>query len=152
MNKHSPEFFGSLHDILLHDIVLSIGRLTDPASSGKEKDNASLKMLLKRTKNEIGKKAESDLKDALKELSAKSQKIRDLRNKLIAHSDLNIKLGKNEPLPGVSRSEIEDILQLIREIFNLLEGYFVSGKTVFNDYMVMNDAEFLISILEDKSQ
>jgi hypothetical protein len=75
-------------------------------------------MLFQRVKKGTGKKEKSDLKNALHELLTKTQKIRDLRNKLIAHSDLNFKIEKNEPLPGVSRAEIEDILQSIRDIFN----------------------------------
>lgn len=149
LNRFAPNFFGSLHDILLHNIILSIGRLTDPASSGKEKDNASFPMLLQRTNKHLDKNRELDLQATLKELSLKTKKIRDLRNKLIAHSDLNIKLNKNETLPGVSRTEIENILQIIRDIFNSLEWTFGRGNTVF-DEIIADDAEFLIDLLDEK--
>lgn len=92
LNRYAPNYFGSLHSILLHDIILSIGRLTDPASSGKEKDNASINLLLKRKMGDISKNTESDIKDLL----TKTQ------------------------------------------------------KTVFEDFMVMDDADFLISLIEEK--
>jgi hypothetical protein len=113
----SPEFFDR---IVLHfqiAFVLHIGRLTDPAKSGKGKtsqENLTFESLLPLAK---GLQIENDLLKIRKEIQLASQPIRRVRHKLIAHRDLS------QALTGLGLS-IPDFLgvveEILRKIFNAI--------------------------------
>ncbi|HVS80322.1 MAG TPA: hypothetical protein VHE60_01140 [Pyrinomonadaceae bacterium] len=46
LNDFAPDFFQIVHDSVLHDIVLTMGRLTDPAETG-DKENLTFEQLIK---------------------------------------------------------------------------------------------------------
>ncbi len=149
LNQIAPSFFGLAQDIFLSDVYLHISRLTDPAST-MGKANLSLKRLVQ-TINSIKYR---DLVDIvlsdLKEIESKSKPFRKLRNLTIAHIDLKVALKVNiDPIPGISRQMVEDILSLIRQLMNRIEAYFKEGETSYELVITKGNGESLIYALKD---
>ena len=70
-------------------------------------------------------------------------------NKILAHSDLyNVIEKENFPVDGVSRAEIEQILEKIRNVTNKIETYFKVPTTYFQKVISSNDAKSLVVALK----
>ncbi|MFH5884004.1 hypothetical protein ACG2F4_06805 [Halalkalibaculum sp. DA3122] len=151
LNELAPSFFNSLQRILRHEIILSIGRLTDPPYSGRnrKKENASIKKLLEEVTSTLDSDVEKELQKELKKLKKQTSKIRDLRNQIIAHSDLPTRLElRSDPLPGISRAEIEETLVTIRKIFTKIEKEFTGSTSYFEGVVTTDDANSIIGYLK----
>ena len=152
LNQCAPSFFMLLEVTLRHDIILSIARLTDRPESGRNRQhvNASIKKLFKEIESDIDESLKDEIKNLLKVLNNQTKKIRSLRDKLIAHSDFKTKLDlRSEPLPGVSRAEIEAILSTVRDIFHKIELNYLKSETYFQEVMAFGNAEDLINLLNN---
>lgn len=152
LNQCAPSFFMILEDMLRHNIILSIARLTDPPNSGRNQQNvnASIKKLFVELKSDLDKSMKNEIKMLFNKLDNQTRKIKDLRNKLIAHSDFKTKLElRSEPLPGVSRAEIEDILSTIRAIFHKIELKYLNSETYFQGVLAYGNAEDLLHLLDN---
>jgi hypothetical protein len=143
LNNTAPKFFKLVHDTLWENIILHITRLIDPAkSSGKM--NLSLQRLSKITSDsELSNEIKKMCGDAIK--AGKSCK--DLRNKIIAHRDLNTALGNGDiKLEYNSRKEIKHILNLLVEILNTVSKYYLGSTTTF-DLDNYGDSKNLLRII-----
>lgn len=84
LNDFGPDLFQIIYDSLLNDVLLTMSRLTDPATSFKKEN-----LTLSRLTNMI---EEIDRKKLLTELTALQDRtdepFRRLRNRVIAHNDL----------------------------------------------------------------
>lgn len=158
LNRSAPTFFVFIHEVLIDHIQLAIGKLTDDPGTG-DKQNLSLRMLDEHVKELKIDSLSAKLKDIRVDLfgadpptnSLKCEAIRKHRNKRIAHFDYNTAISDAiETLPGVSRQMIEDVLFLMRNYMNTIEGYFCQSTYLYEDPMIgPYDTEALISILED---
>ena len=157
LNRCAPTFFFFIHGVLIDELQLSIGKLTDPARTGKN-ENLSLKKLHEQVKELGDEKLSSKLNDILVDLCGdhkpnkpgKCEAIRTRRHKRIAHFDLitSIQPG-TDPLPGVSRQMIEDVLASLRKYMNTIEGYYCQSEYRYHDPIIgPYDAEALVALLE----
>lgn len=157
LNRSAPTFFLLIHGVLIDEIQLSIGKLTDPAGIYKN-ENLSLKKLHEQVQK-LGKdRLSSKLNDILVDLCGehkqnipgKCDTIRTRRNKRIAHFDLNTSIQlSTDPLPGVSRQMIEDVLASLRKYMNTIEGYYCQSEYRYHDPIIgPYDAEALVALLE----
>jgi hypothetical protein len=89
MAEIAKTFFQDLNIVLLEYVLLQQCKLTDPASSGAEKDNLTTNYIL--SLNWSGETKEV-LVDANRELLEFRTKINDARRKLVAHADLRSRL------------------------------------------------------------
>ena len=89
MAEIAKTFFQDLNIVLLEYVLLQQCKLTDPASSGAEKDNLTTNYVL--SLNWSGETKEV-LVDANRELLEFRTKINDARRKLVAHTDLRSRL------------------------------------------------------------
>ena len=134
MNSVAPSFFSMMDRILRSDNLLRICRLSDPSFSdpAETKENASLPRLVDKVQGLL---PEGDLKHStglLSQLKVQSKPIRDLRNKRLAHSDFDEVLRlRDEPLPGITMTQVEEVMGTIRDIFSLVEGHFLGSETMF---------------------
>ena len=97
------------------DIILYLTRLTDPKKQGKH-ENLVLEQLLEhsdiKTKPELLKELERQI-NALRD---KSQNCRTIRDKSIAHQDLNRGLTQSSPYAGIEDVKvIEELLLMVNE-------------------------------------
>lgn len=83
-----------------HDVVMRIAGLTDPKKS-VGKDNASFEKLAIELKPYLSAISYNELIGKVKDLQDATNKIRDIRNKLLAHSDFYNAIEKEKfPIDG----------------------------------------------------
>jgi hypothetical protein len=148
LNWAASSFFGLLDGILLHDIVLAIARLMDPPRY-RDRDRASLAHLIEELEPVLDTAMIDSLQEKLQELQTLCQPIRDIRNRVLAHEDLATVLNHHpDPLPGISRTYIEDVLERIRTFLNDTEEHFRGSTVGYQDTWSLDDGEALIRALE----
>ena len=94
---------------------MTICRLSDPVRSAN-KDNLSFS-LLPRMFPQVG-----NLSERVEIFRGACSRVQQLRSKLIAHNDLSTRLKPMEnPLPGVKRTDIDQILFLAADVLNVID-------------------------------
>lgn len=150
LNETAGYLFRIIQDTLFEDVVMSLARLTDPAQTGRgagQQENLTLRRLpLVVTDNTLRGTVTLLLGVAVKACSAP----RSWRNKRLAHRDLAVALATaGDPLPGISRLDVERALAAIRAVLNGLEGFYgdtqVSYEIVIPD---VGDADGLVCYLQ----
>ena len=149
LNWTASSFFGLLDGILLHNVVLSITRLTDPAQYSGH-DRASLARLVDELKPSMDTALHDEILSELKDLQECCKPLREIRNRVLAHNDLATALQYHaEPLPGISRAYIEGVLEKIRKLLGDIEEHFRGSRTSHQHVISSNnDGESLIFALE----
>jgi len=118
-------FFQTVEESLRADMLMSICRLSDPSRS-LARVNLSFAILL-------GKCADLPKVDNLvTAFQAACGNVRLYRNRYIAHNDLGSVINlKENLLPGVGRSQIDEILRLAREILRTVYGHYANVDLAF---------------------
>ena len=131
LNKHGPNFFYYVQHLMLDHVALTFSKLTDPNKQGKFA-NLSLKQI--HASAEINRHTDllENLDAKFEELSKLCVPFRELRNKRIAHADLEHALSENEL--GFSRKNVDDALNSIGEYMNIIDGYYNESETVYNAF------------------
>jgi len=144
LNESAGTFFSLLQNILLHDTVLAIARLTDRSES-RGRENLVLSQLVEKLDSSSYPDLMGRLKASLGAVDRKCEVFRKKRNRQVAHSDLMAALKvESEPLPGVSREMVEDALKAIRDYMNEFEVYFCKNTMIYEHFIMDSDGETLI--------
>jgi HEPN superfamily AbiU2-like protein len=148
LNSSSGGFFRVCQDVLAYDILLTISRLTDPQQTGKGK-NARDNLTLERLSSSIDAIKFPKLKDEIAKLLVESKNkcsfARELRNKLIAHSDLSASLHSRAALISTAtKQNIEDAIESIRNVMNTVPSYFENGTVAYQSAEVAAEGNKLI--------
>jgi hypothetical protein len=151
LNQFAPAFARIIQDAMEDDVVLSLSRLTDPASSGGGRDNLTLHRLRPLAEASRACAVVSQFDAAILQVMSCCNTVRLHRNKRIAHSDLSTALEMNK-LPGFSRQSIEDALAAIRDSLNIINVHFKNGETAYEHIIVRGEADSLLSALMDASR
>ena len=126
LSELAPWSFNIIEETLRNDMTMAICRLSDPAKS-LGKDNLSLAYLVENCREFF------DLTDLLKDFQVACEPISKYRNKQIGHNDLNTVIRPREnPLPDVSKEQINKILQLAADILNRIFIHFTGGELSFH--------------------
>jgi hypothetical protein len=145
LNRTAGFFFRMIQNVLWEDVLMHIARLTDaPRSVGK--DNLTLMRLSAAVDA-------PDLSAEIKMMAEKAQQValfaRDWRNRRLAHSDLKLALeDRAEPLPEVSRHNVDETLKAIAAVLNKISVHFSQAETAFGLFIVHDDAESLAYYLK----
>ncbi|KVR16155.1 hypothetical protein WK11_25645 [Burkholderia ubonensis] len=147
LNEAAANVASIIHDVLLHDVQLSISKIGDPPGSGDRKN-----LTLRRLQLELRSAGETEIADAmtprLETFDAACEKVRHRRNKWIAHSDLTTLLkARATPLLGPSRQEIETALAALRHVMNCVELKYTDGETAYEHFVMNQTGEQLIDAL-----
>jgi hypothetical protein len=147
INRAAPAFFGRLQTILWREILLSLCRLTDPAASFK-RENLSIRRLA--TSADLARPC-ADLASLLTKAESSTEFAKHWRNKVIAHSDLEISTTKAaRQLPdanrGLVRAAIADIEAVLIRVFMNFNPDIEIAFPLFEDAI---DAEELLYVLRD---
>ena len=144
LNESAGTFFSLLQNILLHDTVLAIARLTDRSES-RGRENLVLSQLVEKLDSSSYPDLMGRLKASLGAVDRKCEVFRKKRNRQVAHSDLMAALKvESEPLPGVSREMVEDALKATRDYMNEFEVYFCKNTMIYEHFIMDSDGETLI--------
>ncbi len=141
-------FFDVLYRTLRRDILLGVARLTDKPRHGKH-ENASLLLLAERARPRLPDDAQLDLDNRLARVVELAAPIRQLRDKRIAHIDLKALLDQlPEPLPGVSRYHISEVLDEIGAVLNCIELPLLGSTTLYSETIHSGGADALVIALK----
>ncbi|MBI4492695.1 MAG: hypothetical protein HY690_07900 [Chloroflexi bacterium] len=148
LNSTASTFFALLDGILFHDIVLAIARLQDPPRS-VGRDNASLARLVALLERHVEPSLYTAWSDQLRAIQTYCEPLRTIRNRIVAHSDLEMALVyHDEPPQGLSRAWIEGALKQLRDLNGAIERHFRGSSTSHEHVISQFNAEALIFALK----
>ncbi len=148
LNDSAPSYFRIIQQVLLTDIVIYIGRLTNEPKMGRNK-NLSLGQISEQLRHSANyNELVTNLDEKLKRVQILSKTPRQYRNKLFAHKDFDLALEKVEPLPTVTIDTIKSILEVIRDYMNECELFFKDSTTAYELFSMKADGKALISRLK----
>jgi hypothetical protein len=132
LNAVARHLFGMLQDIMLENVLLDLGRLTDPRETGK-KSNLTLQRLPDAiTDATLAIKVRGLVEAAVTRCAA----ARDWRNRRIAHRDLALAVATGaDPLPGISRADVEAALESVRAVLHAIEGHYFDSETAYQHFI-----------------
>jgi len=145
LNETAGTVTWMLQQLLLHDVQVSLSKLSDPAGSGS-RTNLTLRTLLATLETTGELEIAALMKPLLDAFDTSCEKVRHRRNKWIAHSDLATKLSSRAtPLSGPSRDEIEASLLALRDVMNCVELHYTKTQTAYEHFVMNQDGNHLIS-------
>jgi AbiU2 len=123
-------FFQAVEESLRNDMTMAICRLSDPCRSDG-KANLSLATLV-RLCNDL-----RDVDRLLTDFLDACAPVRRHRNKRVAHNDLRTRIEpRDDPLPGIGRSEVDRVLQLAGALLNAVYQHFADGELCFRPWQI----------------
>ncbi|TAJ80141.1 hypothetical protein EPO44_18870 [bacterium] len=124
LNECAATFFGMLQNVLLDDVQLGLSKLGDPSQTGKHR-NITLATLADAIAGLNEPALNTQLQSAITAYQSKSARVRDRRNKRIAHLDFNTSMQRaSAGLPQPSRQEIDEALEALRKFMNVIAARF----------------------------
>jgi hypothetical protein len=142
LKSTAPSLFSYVQDLMLHDIIFCIARLTDPLKS-KGQANLSFDSILA----EIGDKSlHAEVSEIISTIKAKTGAIRDWRNKKLAHNDL-AKAIEGKPLPLIYIADLSEVLKLASQVLNIFYTRFQDTEVRY-DCVTSGDGDSLMFYLE----
>jgi hypothetical protein len=147
LNQIASTYFFVTQEVLLNDILISIGRLTDKPRLGKN-DNLSIGQIASRLDNIKYPELTTRLEEHMNYIETLCKPIRAHRNKKLAHRDFDLALKNAEPLPTITIKAIKDTLEVIRIFMNECEVYFRDSETAYEAFAMKADGNSLISSLK----
>lgn len=130
LNGVAPDFFAVVQDSLWHQTLLTIGKMTDSARTAGH-ENASLDALVERLTDPTDAQFRDELRGDLIDLHVSCSAIEQHRNKRLAHFDKVEFLDTSGQTQGISRADVETILQKIRSILNKIKSRFEGSQVVY---------------------
>lgn len=141
LNKSASSFFGMIQDVLWNDMLLHIGRLTDPPKWPR----LTIQNLSKLITDLMTRKIADDL---IKTAMSETAFCRDPRNQVIAHTNLNI-FTTPATIDLGSRLQMKGALAALDNVLNHVETHFMGTPTAFEHIHTVGNAKSLLPILHD---
>lgn len=151
LNHAAGTFFHVVEQVLRSDVILGICRLSDqPLTGPKEepKQNLVLESLVRQVSTETDKALRRNANRLLSKLRREVKPIRDHRNQLLAHRDLEVALGA-KPLSPVTGDRIDRSLELCAGIYNTIQSHYIDSETAFEHVNIPKGADALVAFLVD---
>lgn len=149
LNRFAPALFEQVFGVMLDDVLLRLAHLTDPARvpSNPRKVNRSLYLLLEVIEQDSPGLTEAlGLRAVMGGLQAACEGIRELRNRLLAHRDWG---RRAEPLPGVSRSQLDASLVKVAGVMNAVSMHYRDMEVRFDKIFAIGTGDELVQHLGD---
>lgn len=144
LNRTAGLFFKIVQDELWDSVLMGIARMTD-ASKMRSNKNLTIFSLSPLIMDE-------PLKAEVEELCCTALKAagvaREHRNKRVAHQDYDRVINQlSNPLSGVSRAHIEDVLSSLRSVLNRIELHFRESEVLYQNFIGESGARVLVAKL-----
>lgn len=146
LNRTSGLFFKIVQDELWDSVLLGVTRMTDPATTGKKKNLTiqSLPPLISDTE------LQGEVQSLCDKALVAAEFAREHRNKRIAHQDHDYLSNRSsDPLTGISRKLIEEMLTALRAVLNRLDLHFRGGTVMYEDFVGESGARLLVHKLRE---
>jgi hypothetical protein len=153
LNEISPFFFRIIQELLLHELHMSLSRMTDPPVSGRggTQRNVSLPRLLYEI--EAADPAfTSAVRDQVDRIVAACAPLRAIRNKVIGHNDFDVALEFSPSLPGLTKAEFEQVIGDIIQLMNTVEEHYRNSLTHYKRGVAMTAVYRLVKVLQAGSK
>ena len=135
--------------VLMNDVQLTLVKLADPATT-RGRANLTLETFVLESETLQLAELSGSLRASLNEYRNCCEKIKQRRNKDIAHFDLSIQLGdKATELPGPSREEIEIALAELRRFMNYIWAQFENTQMAYEHFSLHDDANQLLFVVKE---
>ncbi len=122
--------FNIIEEALRHDMTMSICRLSDPSTTGRHK-NLSLPTLSEECDHIEG------VSELLEAFLAACEPVRRYRHKRVGHNDLSTTIKpKENPLPGIEKRQVDEILELASRILNVIYQTYVDSELSFQPSLI----------------
>lgn len=148
LNRSAGTLFSIVETLLIRDLIMGIGRLTDPAVQGKGKGakmNLSVERLLDLPWISNSPERQRLVQEKLQMVSTSTEPFRDHRNKKIGHLDLATRIG-DEVLPGLTVSHVDIALRAIADAMNAANPD-QNSTTFYADVIHSGGADSLVNRL-----
>ncbi|WP_460710567.1 AbiU2 domain-containing protein [Lysobacter terrae] len=145
LNRSAGLFFKVVQDELWDSVLLGISRMTDPPATGRNKNLTiqSLPLLL------ADPVLAAEVQDLCSKAVTEAEFAREHRNKRIAHQDHNYLSNRSSnPLSGISRARVEDMLAALRAALNRLDNHFRDSTMMYEDFIDTDGARLLVHKLK----
>jgi len=147
LNQCAPNFFMIMQRVLIDDVLLALNRLADRATTQRY-ERLSLEWIATRLREVADEDLLASTHEKLASFREQCQPFKTHRNKRLAHRDLQASLASNtEPLPGITLHMIDNALAIVRDYLNAIEGHFCDSRTDYETFLMVGDANSLISHL-----
>jgi len=127
LNTVAPNFFWFLHKIMFEDAMLHLCRLTDPPEtrihSGKKVVTRKNLTVMALSQAIPDRNFSNQVKARALESKAKCEFARQIRNRLLAHADMESVQRRNSGTP-ILCSHIEEALKSLRELIWFVEEHY----------------------------
>ncbi len=144
LNRTSGFFFKIVQDELWDSVLLGVSRMTDPPTTGKKKNLTiqSLPPLISDAK------LQGEVQDLCDKALVAAEFAREHRNKRIAHQDHDYLSNRSsDPLSGISRTLVEEMLAALRAVLNRLDLHFRDSTVMYEDFVDESGARLLVQKL-----
>jgi hypothetical protein len=158
LNNTAPLFFHIVQDIFVDNIILSVQRLLDPATSAR-KQTLSIAHLIDHLAQSGPAPLYSEVHDLYSNIRTNAARLKTIRDKLLAHNDLSEKRNQSASLyTGVTRNfiaeQITSLCKLMNKIHSSLndtDTYYEGAANVPDGSLALLDALRRLDQLTRKS-
>jgi hypothetical protein len=141
LNRTAGLFFKIVQDELWDSVLLGVSRMTDPPATGKNK-NLTIQSLPPLITDLV---LRAEVRSLCDKAVDSAEFAREHRNKRIAHQDHNYLSNRgSDPLSGISRALVEQMLAALRAVLNRLELHFRDSTVMYEDFVDESGARLLV--------
>ncbi|KUF32819.1 hypothetical protein [Xanthomonas phaseoli] len=141
LNRTAGLFFKIVQDELWDSVLLGVSRMTDPQATGKKR-NLTIQSLPPLITDLV---LRTELQSLCDKALDSAEFAREHRNKRIAHQDHNYLSNRgSDPLSGISRALVEQMLAELRAVLNRLEQHFRDSTVMYEDFVDESGARLLV--------
>lgn len=151
--KTAPAFFALLQDMSHDYMTMGVSRLTDPATTGRRKNvkkNLTLAALVDAIPTDSVEEAQMKARAGLlvQEARTQSARLREHRNRRVAHSDLATLLDTHSvPLCPAEDEDFGRAIEAITKVLVTVNGFYAGEMTTFGDILMNGDGNTVIELL-----
>ena len=143
-NRAAGFFFRIVQDELWDSVVLRIARLTDSQKS-MGKPNLTIRAFPDLLSDQ---NLKQELDDLISISLKKAEFAREHRHKRLAHNDLAQAIESSTPLNGISRRNVEEMLESLRNVMNRLDAHYRNTTFMYQHFVADTGAERLLRVLD----
>lgn len=141
------KLFNLLDWLLKQEVFLALNRLTDPPG-GRKRQNVSLRNLADAVRKAGDEDLAVQIAEEVNKIQVICEPLRQIRNRIIAHSDLATALeAETELMPGATLDVVEKAIRGVGQVMNLVEGHYRQSETVYEAGVITWDVRNVVLLL-----
>ncbi len=135
----------TLSQILLNDVILRLRKLAEDHMHGR-RENLSLLAFVVRHSDCVSPQRMRQAETLAAAFQQLCVNLKTLRDRSVAHDDLNSATGK-EPLPAIPKEQIDEGIRQVQEVIRLLDPSDPDAEFKYDDVIAHGDGNSLLYAL-----